>query len=149
MIRSQFSYCPLIWIFSSRKSNNLVNKVHERSLRIVSGDNYNSFKKLLSNTAKNIVISPDFLVWKFCGKAQFPYSFGRIARNCAETVPLRKISTPGNQVKLRYFSQCKCKKIIVHQRNLPVLMTETCKIIVISPPIMEKNFYISKKCAQR
>ena len=27
------------------------------------------------------------------------------ARNCAETVPFRKISTPGNQVKLRYFSQ--------------------------------------------
>ena len=23
-----------------------------------------------------------------------------------ETVPFRKISTPGNQVKLRYFSQC-------------------------------------------
>ena len=36
-------------------------------------------------TAKNTVISPDFLVWKFCGKAQFPYSFGRFARNCAET----------------------------------------------------------------
>ena len=31
--KSQFSYCPLIWILSSRQSNNLVNKVHERSLR--------------------------------------------------------------------------------------------------------------------
>ena len=30
-------------------------------------------------TAKNTVISPNFLVWKFCGKAQFPHSFGR---NC-------------------------------------------------------------------
>ena len=28
------------------------------------------------DTGKNTVISPDFLVWKFCGKAQFPYSFG-------------------------------------------------------------------------
>ena len=28
------------------------------------------------NSAKNIVISPDFLVWKFCGNAQFPHSFG-------------------------------------------------------------------------
>ena len=37
-------------------------------------------------TAKNTVISPNFLVWKFCGKAQFPYSFGRLARNYAETV---------------------------------------------------------------
>ena len=33
------------------------------------------------DTAKNPVISPNFMVWKFCGKAQFPHSFGRIARN--------------------------------------------------------------------
>ena len=32
-------------------------------------------------TAKNKVISPNFLVCKFCGKAQFPHSFGQIARN--------------------------------------------------------------------
>ena len=30
-------------------------------------------------TTENTVISADFLVWKFCGKAQFPHSFGRIA----------------------------------------------------------------------
>ena len=39
-------------------------------------------------TLKNTVISPNFLVWKLCGKAQFPHSFGRFARpklcgNCA------------------------------------------------------------------
>ena len=45
-------------------------------------------------TAKNTVISPNFMVWKFCGKAQFPHSFGRIARNYAETVLFHKISTP-------------------------------------------------------
>ena len=28
------------------------------------------------------------------------------ARNYAENVPFRKISTPGNQAKLQYFSQC-------------------------------------------
>ena len=36
---------------------------------------------------KNTVVSPDFLVWKFCGKAQFPHSFRQIAPklcgNCA------------------------------------------------------------------
>ena len=31
------------------------------------------------NTGKNTVISPDFLVPKFCGKVQFPHSFGRFA----------------------------------------------------------------------
>ena len=59
-----------------------------------------------SFTGKNTVISTDFLVWKFCGKAQFPHSFGPFVRNYAETVPFRKIFTPWNQVKLRYCSQC-------------------------------------------
>ena len=53
--------------------------------------------------AKNTVISPDILVWKFCGKTQFPQSLVRIAQNYAEIVPFHKIFTPGNQVKLRYF----------------------------------------------
>ena len=54
-------------------------------------------------SAKNTVILPNFLVWKFCGTAQFSHSFERIARNYAETVPFHKNSTPGNEVKLRYF----------------------------------------------
>ena len=52
------------------------------------------------NTAKNIVVPPNFLVWKFCGKAQYPQSFGRIARNSAGTVPIHKTSTSGNWVEL-------------------------------------------------
>ena len=44
-------------------------------------------------------------MWKFCGKAQFRHSFGQFARNYAETVPFRKISISGNQVKLQYFLQ--------------------------------------------
>ena len=55
MKRSQFSYWPLIWVFSSRKSNNLISKVHERSLRIVSGSNHSTFKSLLSK-CKEIAI---------------------------------------------------------------------------------------------
>ena len=42
--------------------------------------------KSMTTTAQNTVISPNFLVWKFCGKAQFLHSFGRIAQNDAETV---------------------------------------------------------------
>ena len=39
----------------------------------------------------NTVISPNFLVWKFCAKAQFLHSFGRFAQNYAENVPFHKI----------------------------------------------------------
>ena len=37
-IKSQFSYCPLIWMFSSKKANNLINRMQERSIQIVSSD---------------------------------------------------------------------------------------------------------------
>ena len=50
----------------------------------------------IAYTAKNTVISTNFLVWKFCGKAQFPHSFGRISLKYAEIVPFHKYSTPGN-----------------------------------------------------
>ena len=44
---------------------------------------FSILKKLhtVSPTVKNTVISPKFLEWKFCGKAQFPHSFGRIAQS--------------------------------------------------------------------
>ena len=34
-IESQFSYCPLIWMFHSRTLNNKINRLHEKVLRIV------------------------------------------------------------------------------------------------------------------
>ena len=36
---AQFSYCPLIWMFHSRKLNNKINKLRKLSLRIVFNDN--------------------------------------------------------------------------------------------------------------
>ena len=55
---------------------------------------FTSFELLI--IAKNIVISPNFLAWKFCGEAQVPHSFGRFSRNYADTVPFHKISISGN-----------------------------------------------------
>ena len=37
-IISQFSYCPLVWMFHSRNTKNRVNKIHERALRLVYDD---------------------------------------------------------------------------------------------------------------
>ena len=47
MIKSQFNYCPLVWMFCSRQSNNLINKIHERSLRIGYKDQKTSYQNLL------------------------------------------------------------------------------------------------------
>ena len=44
----QFSYCPLVWMFHSRNSENRVSKIHERALRLVYDDSpYLSFDELL------------------------------------------------------------------------------------------------------
>ena len=45
--RSQFNYCPLIWMCHSRTNNRKINRLHERCLRIICNDKQSSFLKLL------------------------------------------------------------------------------------------------------
>ena len=47
LIESQFGYCPLVWMFHSRRINNKINHLDVRSLRIVYKDNYSSYVYLL------------------------------------------------------------------------------------------------------
>ena len=47
-ICSQFGYCPLVWIFHSRKINNRVNSLNKRALKVVYRDYNVRFSKLLS-----------------------------------------------------------------------------------------------------
>ena len=46
-VESQFGYCPLIWMFYSRKVNSEINQLQERSSRIVYNDCITSFEDLL------------------------------------------------------------------------------------------------------
>ena len=46
-IESQFSYCPLIWMFCSCTMNKKINRIHERALRIVYRDYESTFEDLL------------------------------------------------------------------------------------------------------
>ena len=45
--KGQLSYCPLIWPFCSRRSNHLINKLQERTLRRAYNDFNSSFSELL------------------------------------------------------------------------------------------------------
>ena len=45
---SQFSYCPLTWMFHSRKLNNKINRLHERCLRVVYNDRLSTFEELMN-----------------------------------------------------------------------------------------------------
>ena len=44
---SQFSYCPLVWMFHSRKLNNKINFLQERCLRLIYNDKSSTFENLL------------------------------------------------------------------------------------------------------
>ena len=46
-IESQFNYCPLVWMFHSKKLQNRLDKLHERALRVAYKDDISSFEDLL------------------------------------------------------------------------------------------------------
>ena len=46
-VESQFAYCPLIWMFYSRELNRKINKIQERSLRMVYTNDTSIYEELL------------------------------------------------------------------------------------------------------
>ena len=62
MNKLRFSYCFLISIFFWRKSNNLINKIQERSLRIVTNDKNSNFEDLLRSNNQITVHLRNFQV---------------------------------------------------------------------------------------
>jgi len=44
---SQFNYCHLIWMFSDRRMNNRINRIHEKALLIIYNDTSSNFPELL------------------------------------------------------------------------------------------------------
>ena len=46
-ITSQFNYCPIVWMYCQHKSNHLINRIHERALRIANNDYSSDFNLLL------------------------------------------------------------------------------------------------------
>ena len=55
VIKSQFTYCPLIWMFTSRYLNNALNNIRERALRLIYNDNEKSFNSILTEGKLKII----------------------------------------------------------------------------------------------
>ena len=74
---SQFSYCPLIWMFHSRLIDSKINRLHERCLRIVYSDDQSTFGELLEkdNTVSMHRCNLQFLATEFI--LSFEQSFFR------------------------------------------------------------------------
>ena len=54
-IMSQFGYCPLVWMFHSRKLNNRINRIHERALRLVYQNTNSTFEELLAKDESHTI----------------------------------------------------------------------------------------------
>ena len=52
---SQFSYCPLVWVFHSRGKNNKIIRIHERCLRIIYSDKKSTFYELLEKDGSDAI----------------------------------------------------------------------------------------------
>ena len=80
-IKSQFNYCPLVWMFHDRGSNSKINRIQERALKLVCRDSGRELEvereKNLSKHQRNLQllmieiykakhnISPEFVTTKY------------------------------------------------------------------------------------
>ena len=55
IIKSQFSYCPLVWMFCSGKSNSLMNNIYERTLSIIYDDHNCFYSQLLMTKNERVI----------------------------------------------------------------------------------------------
>ena len=55
VIKSQLTYCPVTWMFTSRYLKNTLNNIHKRALRLTNNDHEKSFNSILTkNNPKTI-----------------------------------------------------------------------------------------------
>ena len=121
-----FSYCPLTWMFHSRKLNNKINRIHEKCLHIITINNHN----LVSVHYRNIQIpatelykivnrlSPDIM------KALFPLknnlSYYTRNRKTLHSWPIRPV-TCGSKT-LSYFAPKLWELVLPHIKSLHLLL---------------------------
>ena len=89
----------------------------------------------------------NFLVSKFCGKAQLPHSFGQFFGNYAENVPFHKICTPNYGIlRMNNFEKFENLRF----KNFPRIQTRTKRKRARITMSFFENFFkkpwLGKKC---
>ena len=54
-ILSNFNYCPLIWMFCGKTSNDDINRLHKRALRVLLDDYESTFEELLRKRGEHTI----------------------------------------------------------------------------------------------
>ena len=60
LVVSQFNYCSLVWMFSTRELNSQINNLHEKTLRVIYKERVSSFDELLK-TDKSVSIHHGYI----------------------------------------------------------------------------------------
>ena len=60
LIKLRFSYCPLVWMFCFRQTNNMINNIRERALRVVLNDHISDFETMLRNMNDKLLTTEIF-----------------------------------------------------------------------------------------
>ena len=90
-VMSNFSYCPLIWLFCSKTANKDINRTNKRALRVLYGDKDSPFHQLLARAGSVTVYQKNLqslmieihktmnhlnhsYIWEFFVKKDIPYN---------------------------------------------------------------------------
>ena len=86
---SQFSYCPLVWMFHSKQMNNRINHIHERALRLAYNDHVSTFESLLEMD-KSFTVHDRKL--QILATKMYKIKCGLAPKTMQELFPLREIN---------------------------------------------------------
>ena len=129
--KSQFSYCPLIWMCHSRTINNKISYLQERCLRVIYNDKISSFKELLERNKSHCVKSVQIRSFFWSSHSDWMY-LSVFNPNAAKDGPEK---TP-------YLDTFHTVSVPIHNWNLQMLATEMFKVYNnIAPPIFTEIFY--------
>ena len=128
---SQFSYCPLTWMFHSRLTNNKINRLHERCLRIVYSDNKSTYEELLE---KDNTVSIHHRNLQFLAIELFKVLKGLSPEIMNEVFPLNEASGYNTRNR-RTFKSRRVKSVRYGTNSLAYLAPKIWELV----PIEMKN----------